>query len=589
MYRHATTEECARYRPALSTPASVSTRRRVKYLNHHVLQPSPPIGEPSKMSDSADTDDAHDRLDSEDSEATLRGDSDLENESESDPHHDAGGGLFDLEAADSEDDEESAESEGESDVGSDDVSAEPLFPRFMYLPPELRRRVWEFFCPEILGMPRILEFVWYMVSKERPVSEGSSTANVTEASRTLAAVHRETREVALRAFPEALKLSGVQGEVRFSPYWDIVMLQHIQRFDPNEEWRFAPGFSDKVYNLAIHLNLLEEMPESPVDDLQAAFPKLRVLYPYFQRWDYENEVAWGESDQVQRYTVRTVDDAAGIVRYDEREFVWPDLLNHPVFANESVGPEWIRLGKIWPIRERDEGLRDSVEIWPMVEWSQDQDTSELEEEVDVEFDGEDQFDGSPGLDGYESDEIGMYADPMVHATDEVDSEEDLDQYEDDFVVDDGTVEYDEMGSDPPDGESEEDYGYGGHAHASFDHPGAYTGDPPAEFSDLEPESDEGAVQDSDDSEGGGSVRQVAVRNRPRRAVISDDEDDEDEEESEDGEEDVRQAPPRSRARPTIISEDEDEDEVGDDDDASQPPTRRRGRRMVLSEDEDDDE
>ncbi|KAL2114650.1 hypothetical protein VUR80DRAFT_2630 [Thermomyces stellatus] len=540
-----------------------------------------------------DTENSLSSSEGEDTERTLHGDSDLENESEDSGAGKGRGGFFDLEAADSEDGDSSEEGEEEPDAGSEDGNVEPLFPRFMYLPPELRRRIWEFFCPEVLGMPRILEFVWDMGLNEQSISEGSSTDNVTEPSRTLAAVHRETREIALRAFPEALKLSDRRGLVRFSAHWDIVMLQHVRQSDADQEWRPVSGFSKKVTNLAINLDTLSDMPNNVVESLVKTFPKLRILYPYFQRHDYEAETIWVDSDKVNRFTLRTVDDTAGLMRQEERLYVWPDLVNHKEFAVENIGPEFIRLGKIWPMREGDEGLEDyPAEMWPMVEWVQD-DPSEFEDEVEDGFEDEEPFD-TLGSQGYDSDEIDQFADPLGHALGEMDSEEDLDRYEDDFVVHDGLVEYDEDHSDGLEGESEAEDTDGEQDHPTLDHPGAYTVDPPAEFSDLEPESDEetsdvGRQGSGDDESGDESgTRQVPVRSRLRRTVVSEDEEDEEHEDGEDEDDDVRRAPVRSRARRTVISEDEDEDE-GDDDDAGQAPVRRRGRRVVVSEDEDEDE
>lgn len=573
------------------------------------------------MSDDADTDNALNPSDSEDTEGTLRGESGSENESEDSDAGQGGGGFFDLEAGDSEDEEDSEEGEGESEAGTEDEYVEPLFPRFMYLPPELRRRVWEFFCPEVLGMPRILEFVWDMASKNQSISEGSSTENVTESSRALAAVNCETRQIALRAFPEVLRLSDRRGEVRFSAYWDIVMLQQVRLSDTDQEWRPVPRFSTEVYNLAINLDTLSDMPSNVVESLVTTFPNLRTLYPCFPRHDFETETAWVDSDKIHRFTLRTVDDTAGLMRQDERIYMWPDLLNHEEFAVDNVGPEFIKLGKIWPMLEGDDGLDDyPAEMWPMVEWTQD-DPSEYDHDLDVGF-GDGVPLGTLGSQGYESDEIDEFADPLGHASGDMDSEEeDLDRYEDDFVVHDGLVEYDEENSDDLEGESGAEDTDGEHGgHPAFDHPGTYTFDSPAEFSDLEPESDGetgdagGQENDDEESDEDGATR-VPVRSRPRRAVISEDEDEDEEGDEESGDEDgdVRQASVRSRTQRPVISEGEDDDEDSDgsvqapttrngsreqhvvisedekEDGADQAPVRRRGRRAVISEDEDEDE
>lgn len=594
---------------------SAPTRRTRKVPEHHSFIIAA-ISKAADMSDDADIDNALNPSDSEGTEGTLRGESDSEGESEDSDAGKGGGAFFDIEAADSEDGESSeGESGSEASNGGEDV--EPLFPRFMYLPPELRRRVWEFFCPEVLGMPRILEFVWDMASKNQSISEGSSTENVTEASRALAAVNCETREIALRAFPEVLRLSDRRGEMRFSAYWDIVMLQHVRLAGTDQEWRPVPRFSTEVYNLAINLDTLSDMPSNVVESLVTTFPNLRTLYPCFPLRDFEAETKWVASDKVHRFTLRTVDDTAGLMRQEERLYTWPDLLNHEEFAVDNVGPEFIKLGKIWPILEGDEALDEyPAEMWPMVEWTQD-DPSEYDHDLDVGF-GDEVPLGTQESQGYDSDELDEFADPLGYASGEMDSEEDLDRYEDDFVVHDGLVEYDEENSDDLEGESGAEGTDEEHGHPTFDHPGAYTLEAPAEFSDLEPDSEEetrgaGGQESGDEESDESGARRVPVRSRPRRAVISEDEDegDEDDKESSDEDGDVRQASARNPTQHTVISDDEDEDEDGsvqapternrsrtqrtvisddeDDNGAGQARVGRRGRRTVISEDEDDEE
>lgn len=542
--------------------------------------------EPSKMSDSADSEDVASQSESEgSSEETLRGDSDSENENDSGPDN-RGGGFFDLEAADS-DDGTSEESEDDSDASSSEEVAEPLFPRFMYLPAELRRRVWEFFCPEVLRVPRILEFVWDMSVKDQPVLEGASTSNATETVRALAAVDRETREIALRAFPDVLKLSDRRGDVRFNPVRDVVMLDNIRHFDRDNIFHLAPGFSDKLENLAVDLDTLRDMSKDMRESLSTAFPKLYNVYFLLECPEFELTTVWASLNKTNRYTLRTVDDTAGLMRQEERQFMWPS----PVNSGENNGndpPKDSSLSRLWTLLGGGGGHRDYLaQMWPMIEVMRDENWCDSDQALDYGSEDEDASDSAENVDGYEADEIGMYANPVSYATGETDSEEDLDGYEDDFVVDDDLVEYDEDGSDALDGESGGEESDGEPGYPTLDHPGADTLGAPANFSDLEPESDEGAgeegeqgSEDGDESGSEGDVREVAVRSRARRMVMSDEEEDDDE--------DTRQGPAGRRGRPVVISEDEDEDE-DDGEDARPGPARRRGRPMVISEDEDEDE
>ncbi|SPN99815.1 uncharacterized protein DNG_02667 [Cephalotrichum gorgonifer] len=539
-------------------------------------------------------------LEAADSDDDESGENDEEDdEEESDEEDERGGGLFDLEAADDDEDDESSE-DGSSDAGSSVSSgAEEYFPRFMRLPPELRRRVWEFFCPEALGVPRLLEFVWDMKSKKEPISEGSSTAYTTYPARTLAAVQGESRELALRAFPDVLKLSDRRGEVRFHSKRDVVVLQHIRAYDISR-WSCAPGFSDQVRHLAIDKATLWRMGDPFVltgtipDNFDTTFPNLDKIYEVSHRSEFQRDPVWAESDKVNRFTLKTEDYTGCVELYEERPFIWPDLENHRDFAEaQTDGPSFLKLDDSASSPDDAAIKRSQVEVWPMVEWSSvppDSSEDELDEDEDEEEepgymgqsipppivvpDGLDGFDsdGEPldqsspsdmqptwhGVDSHGLHEVDYDGVPFGVGSDEAGSdEEDLDQYEDDFIVDDGVIEYDEDGSDILDGESGAEDSDGGDGYPSgFDHPGASVagGGLEAGFSDLEPESE--SEPDEED------VIQAPVRQRGRRAVISEDEGTsevggQDEDEDED---DVRRVPVRSRGRRTVISEDEEEDE-----------------------------
>lgn len=575
----------------------------------------------------ADADRARDSLESDDT-GTLLADSESENESEVDSEDESddgsesgaerrGGGMFDLEAADSEDDESSEE--GEEDIERDESEEEeeeeeeedeePLFPRFVYLPAELRRRVWEFFCPEVLAVPRILEFVWDMGTKRKyMVSEGSSISNVTERARVIAAVDRETRAVALRAFPDILDL-GANGAIRFNAKRDIVMLQHVRRFEATKEWKLVPRFSDRVRNLTVHWSIFLEMTDaaavttSAIESFYSAFPNLETVYtccgPFSEG---DKALEWVEPDKVNTYTLTTVDDAGGLMRDEERRYIWPDLVNHREFAMDNLngpkvfGPEGVSPGpnaaaaEMWPIFELAQFDAQSVS-------DEDQDAEEVGDEEEWVDEGGNPFDAPTGMPAYFlGNDFEGAGEELDHGSGESDSEAYLDQYEDDFVVDDGQIEYDEDGSDPLDADSGSDDGEPGY-HVP-DHPGAYAVDAgPADFSDLEPDSDgseggRGANAKSESEEEGPS------RKRARPTMISDDSD---EGESDEGEE----GPVRKRARRAVVSDesessegeedgkatDKNEQEDDDEDDEGvvrTAPVRRRARRAVVSEDDDDE-
>src|SRR5690606_35179534 len=99
------------------------------------------------------------------------------------------GKLFDLEAADS-DDETSASQQSQVE---DDVF---FFPQFRSLPYELRLHIWQIFCPDITAKSRVYEFHGTIrhgryQSEKLIVEDGPFLEHHTRPVRTLLAIHRE--------------------------------------------------------------------------------------------------------------------------------------------------------------------------------------------------------------------------------------------------------------------------------------------------------------------------------------------------------------------------------------------------------------
>ncbi|EFQ25977.1 hypothetical protein CGRA01v4_14390 [Colletotrichum graminicola] len=497
-----------------------------------------------------------------------------------------GTGFLDVEASESlggdSDDSSDSDSEDESILGEGRRRAPRVFfPEFRRLPIELRHRIWQFFCPDLALFPRVLSFQVVCSPKQDSIWESATLENQIAAASAMLAVHHESRELALKAFPDTLAIREGRRLVRFHKHRDVVHLNNHKK-----NWRHnmnVPGFSENVVNLAMDTDL------NPWEmRLLLAFPNLKNVFDFTWHNDRRipHRMGWCASDRIHRYEIEQL--RKNVHTGEDLHFVycWPDVDNHRDFAQEKVGmterfeaamteveeireersdfmedEEVARLGEIdyWQMMCFGWDAADRFEAFVAKHGAADGDMPAADDSGDDEHSGTEESDGSSDQNEYESEGID---DATIDG-------ESSDEDEDDLVIDTRQASDDEDdeggasdfgGFSPP---RDEDGGM------MVDGSGAA-----AHFSGPEPES--------------GDDRPRPGGRRARQAVSSDEEDDDDDDEEEPGEGKV-EAPSRGASRRSaVILSDEEEEEQEDDDGAPSRSTGRRGP-VVLSDDEGDED
>ncbi|KAK4234090.1 hypothetical protein C8A03DRAFT_38149 [Achaetomium macrosporum] len=460
---------------------------------------------------------------------------DESDESGSDSGH---GGLLDLEAdesngEDSEFDENDAEEELE------------FFPQFTRLPIELRYRIWEFFCPDLTAKGCVYSFVADYVHYHRHgdaqgvvISEGLYLAQQTRPARTMLAVYHESREHALKAFPDTLSF-GDNGLLRFNSKRDIVLIDRFNDlFHHVTSMPSLDGFTENIRQLAIGTAELNDLHLARVGypALYGAFQSLETLYAVVSPFDCKpKDLRWCFSEMANYYSLLVQEDLP-IPSPDEYfVYCWPDLENHRDRAETELRGQ-IKLSKgvkLWPLVEYDRPLPDDF-----LEWTEE----DFEVGTDVDYDSEGNvIRYSSEEDEYESSGI-----------DDSDPGEDEPGYDsDDLAV------LDDDDSNPDD----ENSGEG--SHAQSDEEVHLTGDDHeglARFSSPEQSSATLRPSDEPQDESDQPVTRLSRPKRPRgRVVTSDSEDDSDD-----------SGGPRKRARtggrrnPALLSSDDEEEEEAEE-------------------------
>lgn len=233
-----------------------------------------------------------------------------------------------------------------------DVSSKPQsFCHFSRLPPELRRHIWELFCPELALNSRLLDITVAPSSAEHvdassrlehgnpwTAKDGRPLDAMTLARRRVLAVNHESRTIALQAFPDylSLDLTSRTAIVRFNKDIDVVLLTgYGMDYHASEQYYF-PQFASKITQLAISSTFgTGSSTADAVDvtmDFVKKFPNLKrvfFLLESVQQNSFRN-LQWCVPGLVHesffnfsRETARGEDDED-----HEMVFCWPDLDKH---------------------------------------------------------------------------------------------------------------------------------------------------------------------------------------------------------------------------------------------------------------------
>ncbi|TDZ32440.1 hypothetical protein C8035_v012299 [Colletotrichum spinosum] len=494
-------------------------------------------------------------------------------------------GLLDIEASESgESDTES--DEDSSDFDSDDASIlggggsgrrrgpRQVFTQFKKLPIELRHRIWHFFCPDldIHHSPRVLSFQFLCNPKQDVVWEGTVLENQIRPVDVMLAVHHESREIALRAFPDTLVIRQGRRIIHFNKQRDVVQINGFRR--PWTHNSSIKGFSENIHNVALevaHDELIEE-----AFALLKNLPNLKNVYPIerHNKRRFPHRLRWCASDQIHRYEILQLQKEFNIGEDLHFIYCWPDYQKHGEFAEANVS---MNIDEVWDCTAVSAELHDAMQdLFARLKFGR---------MVCFGWDAADTFDIFLAKHGDDSDG-GSSSDDDDSAGSSDDT--DVNEYEsdgiDDATIDDESVDGEDLEI-ANDSEDEEDGGASEFAGFSplRDEDGSMLADA-AHFSSPEPEESEeddaprrgarNTIVLSEDEE----ESQESGRGGARRVVLSDDEDEEEEEEP---------SQTTKRSRRVVLSDDEEDE----GEETSRPPrgSGRRARVLPSDDEEDDDE
>jgi hypothetical protein len=535
--------------------------------------------------------DESDNIDS----SSLNSETDVEESDEPSPGGD--NGFFDLEASESDDSNDEGEDEEEEDDDDDESSGSKKyglcvrysFTPFRRLPMELRLRIWEFFCPDLAARSHV--FTLNVMSRNIPLAPGPIEVRGdtflelhTKAIRTVLATHRESRSLALRVFPDTLKIHHGSAMIRFNKDNDIVRIvmppTRIPLLAHDHPWPLD-GFRDTIQHLAIPYVFVSQvggyMPHLKsigLLRLLLTFPNLKTIYAWSSDQDVKRKaLKWTVSDLTCRYFHEVPPPNLEGVSY---LFCWPNPKEHMDDAARKTRDKIAvdKLRDVSAVMRATNGLRQLIpeeHLDPFVDLLAEDELARLDT---IGFWQLISFEFREGVERYDRLREQNVSNEWSDSSSESEYSTEVDEYESEGI-DDGPINYD---SDDAASDGEE---------VGFDLT-AIEGAPEPEFSSLESESSSSDDAVASDPTVPEHPMRIAQRSN-RRVISSDSEGDSDEE--------VVKNPTRSRRSRIILSDDDDEDEEDDEDkDDAGPhtvPTKRtpkaRSSQDNSSLDEESDE
>lgn len=510
------------------------------------------------MEDSIDRDDDHTASEEEGPHDSASASASAESgESDSEEGSVGAGALLDLEASESGD--EDAESDDDDDDHDDGGMStwshdkyHPSFPQFCRLPIELRQRVWEFFDPDLRAPARVFDV--HVVND--CLWPSGTLEQQTEPARTLLEVHRESRQMGLKFYPDTLPILNRMGFMRYHKDRDIIFLGWMTASMDWESsrWQNISGDLKHVKNLAFEvkpdIHLIEIFGDLPFHH----FSSLQKVYPCWDAYDLPTrKVKWCASDMVHVFHVETEEQEPGLGEDFEAVYCWPNLENHLEYAEKEI-PKDIRLS-----RTTAKTGEPGIELWPMVLFSSYDGARRYRvlrmralDNPDAPWDS-----GSSSESGDESSEVDEYESEGIDDATIDESDEDETGL-DDLVVPESSDDEDEGGS-----------GFNGFSPRRD--VTAFSGvvDLTGEFSSLEPESPKHEVPDDSDSDEACDPDEEPARKikRSRRQVVSSDS--EDEPADDPTEKSTKKLPRQPNRRPgRVVLSDSDDSDDGEDNGAN---------------------
>lgn len=242
--------------------------------------------------------------------------------------------FLDVEASEAESDQQQSE-DGSTD--SEDEDDSPYFPQFIQLPAELRAMIWNAFCPDLNGEPRVFEIM--VISSHSSASLIHRCPAQSASIRTVLAVHHESRGLALKTSPSQIVFQDEQALIPCNHLKDVVLLTFPPEGDPNDDALVLIDDSlSHFHNVALSMETVE---------YKSFFPSFLGLFTHLDNIFIVEEdmqqrskgLAWCVSGRIHEYNVTVEQEWPD--KPAETTYIWPDVTKYRDNAHREFPTHWL--------------------------------------------------------------------------------------------------------------------------------------------------------------------------------------------------------------------------------------------------------
>ncbi|KAK6082981.1 hypothetical protein SCUP515_02215 [Seiridium cupressi] len=274
---------------------------------------------------------------------------------DSDPGHPGSDGESEIDVAEEIDDAQDLEESSADEInefldieavesGPDDNDVEHSFPQFRRLPIELRYHIWYFFDPYMRAPARVFNFQLVKTRYDKPLSvwPGATLTQQITPAKTILSVHRESRALASKFYPDTAALGGETIPVhkardifRFEGPWQEELGSH-------QDGSIA-SILKGVRQVALDRGDADQYDDEDITQLIsnstfADLPDLETIYLCHSASECRTEdIQWSVLDSTHKFYLRTEQEQSGVGEDLQYMYCWPSITNE-VEESETIRP-----------------------------------------------------------------------------------------------------------------------------------------------------------------------------------------------------------------------------------------------------------
>lgn len=211
------------------------------------------------------------------------------------------------------------------------------FPQFTRLPIELRHRIWDFVDPDLRVPHRVFKFRLPLLTTPR-LRESELLGRQTAPARAVLSTHQESRDYALRFYPDTIVFESGNASVRCRKETDVIAItadwELLLTTFVDAAWQPLQHTLSQVKHMALEVDLLALDTDIPQNFINrkilglgsSMVPSLDAFYFIYDDGFFRpQDIKWCVTDVAHSFQLQTEEQEEGLGEDVDVLLCWPDL------------------------------------------------------------------------------------------------------------------------------------------------------------------------------------------------------------------------------------------------------------------------